>query len=350
MNTRTRNLDTVLLSLEILRRIPRGRKITAVELHEQLSHAGFVRDLRSIQRHLDTLSEHFDIERDDRSRPYGYRWLAKAGGLSLPTLTPQESLLLRLAEEHLKHLLPAPLLKSLDGFFSQARINLNDRQHARLEKEWTQKVRVVSNTLPLLPPRIAPGVFEAVSQALYENRWLQIDYRNARRQRRRHDIMPLGLAQQGANLYLVCRFRDFNNERTLAVHRILTAVISDLCFERPPEFDLAAYEDEGRFQYGEGQPIRLSFHISKDAGAHLLESRLAPDQQMEEHEDSFQVSATVLDSLLLERWLRGFGEDIWGVEKTPHNPINSISTLTSSGMLASKVVTKAASAPGASCG
>ncbi|MFT0850378.1 WYL domain-containing protein [Achromobacter sp. F4_2707] len=315
MTTRTRNLDTVLLSLEILRRIPRNRKITAQELHEQLQHAGFTRDLRSIQRHLDTLSEHFDIERDDRTRPYGYRWLARAGGLSLPFLTPQESLLLHLAEEHLKHLLPAPLLKSLDDFFFQARVNLNDPERAKLEKEWTHKVRVVSTTLPLLPPHIAPGVFNTVSQALYENRWLHIDYRNARRQRRRHDIMPLGLAQQGPTLYLVCRFRDFNNERTLAIHRILSAEISDLSFERPADFNLAAYEDEGRFQYGEGRRIRLSFYIDKDAGAHLLESRLAADQTVEETPESYLIRATVLDSLLLDRWLKGFGDAVWGIEK-----------------------------------
>lgn len=315
MNKRPRNLDTVLLSLEILRRIPRGRKITAQELHSQLTHAGFSRDLRSIQRHLDTLSEHFDIERDDRTKPYGYRWLPHAAGLSLPSLTPQESLLLRLAEEHLKHLLPAPLLKSLEGFFSQARIKLSDPQSARLEKEWTRKVRVVSTTLPLLPPRIDPDIFDTVSQALYENRWLQIDYRNARGQRRSYDIMPLGLAQQGVNLYLVCRFRNFNNERTLAIHRIRSAEISDLSFERPPEFDLAAYEDEGRFQYGEGRRIRLHFHISKRSGIHLLESRLSADQEVEETENGYRVSATVLDSLLLERWLLGFGEEVWGVTK-----------------------------------
>jgi len=320
MNARMRNLDTVLLSLEILRRIPRGRKITAQELHDQLTHAGFPRDLRSIQRHLDTLSEHFDIERDDRTRPYGYRWLPQANGLSLSSLTPQESLLLRLAEEHLKHLLPAPLFKSLNGFFSQARINLSDPHSAKLEKEWTQKVRVVSSTLPLFPPRIASGVFETVSQALYENSWLQIDYRNARRQRRQHDIMPLGLAQQGPTLYLVCRFRDFDNERTLAMHRILAAERTGIPFDRPPEFNLAAYEDEGRFQYGDGQRIQLSFHIRKDAGAHLLESRLSVDQQVEESENSYRITATVLDSLLLERWLLGFGEEIWGVEKVVASP------------------------------
>lgn len=314
---RTNTLDTVLLSLEILRRIPRGRKITAQALHQQLKHAGFHRDVRSIQRHLDVLASHFDIERDDRSKPYGYQWLPRAHAMSLPSLTAQESLLLRLAEEHLRPLLPAPLLKSLEGFFAQARINLNDPAHAQLEREWTQKVRVVSTTLPLLPPRIAPGVFEAVSQALYENRWLRIDYRNARRQRGSHDVMPLGLAQQGANLYLVCRFRDYNNERTLAVHRILKADVSDLRFTRPPEFNLSAYEDEGRFQYGEGKPVRLTFCITKSAGAHLHESPLAHDQQIDEAEDHYRVSVTLLDSLLLHRWLNGFGEDVWDIHMAP---------------------------------
>lgn len=314
---RPRHLDTVLLTLEILRRIPRRRKITAQELHEQLWHAGFRRDVRSIQRHLDALCSHFEIERDDRTKPYGYQWLPHAGGMSLPGLTPQESLLLRLAEEHLRPLLPAPLLRSLKGFFAQARINLNDPARGRQEREWTRKVRVVSTTLPLLPPRIPDGVFEAVSQALYENRWLRIDYRNARRQRHRHDVMPLGLVQQGANLYLVCRFDGYDNERTLAVHRILSAEVSDLGFTRPAGFDLAAYENEGRFQYGDGRRIRLRFNIAREAGAHLLESPLAPDQQIETFPDSYRITATLLDSLLLARWLNGFGGKVWDVQKTP---------------------------------
>lgn len=323
MNTRSRNLDTVLLCLEILRRIPHGRRITAQELHDQLCHAGFSRDLRSVQRHLDTLSAHFDIERDDRSKPYGYRWLPHARGLSLPSLTSQESLLLRLAEEHLKSLLPVPLLKSLAGFFAQARLNLSDAASARLEKEWTRKVRVVSTTLPLLPPRIASGVFEVVSQSLYENLWLRIDYRNARRRRRHYDIMPLGIAQQGASLYLVCRFRGFSDERILAMHRILAAETSGIPFERPADFDLAAYEGEGRFQYHVGERIRLSFHITKNAGAHLLESFLSADQKVVEYEDSYRITATVPMSLLLRRWLNGFGDEVWDVEQVAVDDIEN---------------------------
>ena len=139
MAKRPDTLDTALLMVELLRRIPRGRKVTTGELHQQLKSAGFDRDLRTIQRQLEILSEHFDIERDERSKPYGYRWLERAQGLAVPRLTPQESLLLLLAQEHLKNLLPARLMQSMDGFFTQARRNLGDSQGqgagpARLER------------------------------------------------------------------------------------------------------------------------------------------------------------------------------------------------------------------------
>ena len=49
MAKRPDTLDTALL-VELLRRIPRGRKITTRELHQQLQSAGFERDLRTIQR------------------------------------------------------------------------------------------------------------------------------------------------------------------------------------------------------------------------------------------------------------------------------------------------------------
>ena len=70
--------ETVLLALELLRRIPRNSKVSAPELHKQLAEAGVERDLRTIQRQLEMLSDHFDIERDLQSKPYGWRstgWL-----------------------------------------------------------------------------------------------------------------------------------------------------------------------------------------------------------------------------------------------------------------------------------
>ena len=234
MSKRPDTLETTVLAIELLRRIPRGRKVTASELQSQLKAAGIERELRTIQRQLESLSEHFEIDRDDRSKPYGYCWREQSKGLALLSLTPQESLLLGLAEAQLKHLLPARLMQSMDSFFAQARRNLGPTSTAKLEREWAQKVRVVATTQPLLAPKIKPGVFEAASEALYANRWLQVDYLNAKGKRAEHKVMPLGLAQQGPCLYLVCRFEGYDNERSLALHRIHKAQTTTQEFTRPP--------------------------------------------------------------------------------------------------------------------
>jgi predicted DNA-binding transcriptional regulator YafY len=307
MAKRPDTLETVQIALELLRRIPRSQKISASELHAQLSEAGLARDLRTIQRQLEMLTRHFDIERDDRSSPYGYRWKELAKGMSLPSLTEQESLLLTLAEQHLRNFLPANLMKSMSGFFAQARTNIGPHTNAKREREWLSKVRVVSETQPLLPPKIKPGVFDEVSNALYANRWLEVDYKNSGGKRSQTEVMPLGLAQQGPRLYLVCRFAGFNNERSLALHRITSAQATTRSFERPKGFDLRKYDNDGRFGFGEGELIKLSFRIDKDAGRHLLESPLSTDQQVVELEDAYEITATVVDSEWLWRWVRGFG-------------------------------------------
>lgn len=315
MAKRSDTLETVLLAVELLRRIPRNHKISTSELHEQLTALGAQRDIRTIQRQMDMLSKHFEIEQDNRNKPYGYKWKERAQGLALPMLSEQESLLLTLAEQHLRDLLPASLMKSMDGFFVQARTNLGPHANTKREREWLSKVRVISTTQPLLAPKISASVFEEVSNALYANKWLKIDYKNAAGKRSNVDVMPLGLAQQGTRLYLVCRYRDFNNERSLALHRIISAKASTFTFERPKGFDLQKYDDDGRFGFGEGKKICLSFKIDKSAGFHLLESPLSADQQVKELEHKYEITATVVETAQLEWWLRGFGEKVSDVQR-----------------------------------
>lgn len=316
MTNQQSSQDVLLFNLELLRRIPRHARVTARELHEQLQAAGFKRDLRTVQRQLDLLSQHFDLERDDSSKPYGYRWLPHAKGLSIPSLTVQESLLLKLAEEQLRYLLPASLMRSMEGFFKQATATLVSSEAPLLERQWRKKVRVVSTSQPLLPPPVDQAVFDTVSEALYRNRWLSLDYRNAQQTLRTGQrVMPLGLAQQGARLYLVCRYHGYDNERSLAINRIQAARMLVDGFVRPRLFDLQRYDEDGRFGFGEGERIRLAFSISKQAGYHLLESPLSEDQVIQELEDGYRVTAIVVDSLMLKQWLLGFGENVWDVRR-----------------------------------
>ena len=301
--------EAVQLALELLKRIPRTHSVTARELHQQLP-AGLARDLRTVQRQLEMLSSQFDIERDESSKPYGYRWKSHSVGLTLPSLTDQESLLLTLAEEQLRTLLPASLMKAMEGFFAQARRRLDPLNGSQRSREWLGKVRVVSDTQPLLPPKIVAGVFEAVSNSLYENRWLLIDYRNAAGKRTTATVMPLGLAQQGPRLYLVCRFEGYDNERSVALHRISHAEMTAAIFKRTADFDLRGYDEDGRFGCGEGERIRLCIRIEKVAGQHLMESPLSTDQEVRELADALEITATVVDSARLRWWLRGFGDAV----------------------------------------
>lgn len=316
MSRRSDSLDTTLLSIELLRRIPRSGKISTSDLHRQVAAAGFERDVRSIQRLLKSLSEHFDIELDDRSKPYGYQWKSDAKGLAVSNLSPQESMLLMLAQEHMRYLLPPRLMKSMDAYFKQAQRNLAGGESVKLEREWPRKVRVIATTQPLLPAKIDTGVFAAVSEALYSNLYLDVDYRNANNQRMRKRILPLGLAQQGGRIYLACRFEGYDDERSIAVHRIQAAKVSTLGFERPKGFDLQTFDEEGRFSFGDGKRVRLTFRTDASNAYYLKETPLADDQQIEERTDgTVEVAATVVDSRLLEVWLKGFGAQIWNVRK-----------------------------------
>ena len=317
MSKRPESLETLQLSHELLRRIPKGRTITAAELHQQLKEAGYERKMRTIQRQLETLSEFFDIDRDDSSKPYRYCWKAQAKGLSLPGLSAQESLLLRLAEQQLSRLLPARLMKSMEGFFAQAHSQLGATGTSQREREWLDKVRVVSTSQPLLPPKVNHGVFEQVSNALYDNQWLDVVYQNANGKKAgTYRVMPLGLVQQGPRMYLACRFEGYNDNRSLALHRIKSATASTLPFVRPKDFDLQQLNDDMGFGDGPPKMIRLRFRIDKANGLHILECPLSADQTHQELPDGYVVTATVADTDVLGRWLNGFGDGVSEIKRT----------------------------------
>jgi predicted DNA-binding transcriptional regulator YafY len=276
--------------------------VTALQLKEQLADAGIMRDLRTIQRLLKALCERFDID-CDYEKPHGYKWKPNASGFSVPAVGAREALLLALAKKQLDDLLPASVAKSLEPYFLQADRVLGPTSKAWKEREWLRKVRVISTTQPLLPPNIANGVLEAVSDALYGNLWLTVDYANASGGRNKCSVTPLGLAQQGPRLYLVCRFEDFGDYRILAVHRIKHAKVSTRTFERPADFDLEKYADDGQFGFGNGRRVKVSFHIPKNLGLYVAECRLSQDQTMEELDSHYRVTATVVQSILLDQWL-----------------------------------------------
>jgi predicted DNA-binding transcriptional regulator YafY len=282
-------------------------------------NAGWNKSERTIQRTLNELASEFGILRDERSKPFGYRWHPDAKGFSVAELSHQESLMLRLSEEYLEGLLPPQLLKSMKGFFEHSRNRLLDPtdKAAALEKQWLKKVLMISERQPLIPPDIDADVFETITEALYQNRVIALAYENAGGKVSEIEVLPLGLVQQGCRFYIVCRYRDSDKEYSLAVHRIKSAKSTIFQFDPPAEFDLRQYADDGRLSFGTGVKVKATFVVDKKVGLHLNETPLAHDQEITDQQDgTIKVTATVVDSILLDKFVYSFGKSLKSYEKS----------------------------------
>ena len=167
--TPTISFEGAVIVLRVLQLIPKHGWTTAREIREILDADGIRLETRTMQRILKTLREHpeiFPLETELEGRTLRYRWSPSAKGFHLPVLSPQDMLLLRLAEEHLLFQLPSSVLAGLRPLFREARQLSSTAPHVKRECSWLQKVKVVSPALSFMPPRIRPLVFENVTQAL----------------------------------------------------------------------------------------------------------------------------------------------------------------------------------------
>ena len=300
------------LIIEILKRIPRNRWISTLELESSLSEAGFIIARRRLQRILKDMCDYdgLCVECDTRSRPYGYRQRLPASDLAATNLRPQEGLLLRLAEEQLKFQLPSSLMRSLEPLFSKARATLKEEGPTRKLAAWLKKVSSVSGTIPMLPPKILPRIFDAVSEALYRGSKLEVQYVNTIGQETIGIVSPLGLVQQEQRLYLVCRFDGYENVRHLALHRMTKARVLDFAAERPKDFELDAYVKSRHFNYSNGRKIRLLLEFTNSVTAkNLQETPFNSTQKLTQGLDGvWRLEAEMDDTVLLDGWIASWKE------------------------------------------
>ena len=86
---------------------------------------GIERDLRSIQRALNTLCEQFEIDCNTNDKPYSYRWKPDAKGLDMPILNEQQSLVLMFGKAIFSRHFTGQYYAIDGGFFKQADYNLD---------------------------------------------------------------------------------------------------------------------------------------------------------------------------------------------------------------------------------
>lgn len=306
--------DALTRQWELLRLIPRERKITVTELHRKLCDLGHEASRRTIERDLEALSRVFAIECDDRSKPFGWRYRLNAQLLQIPGLSESEALSLILMEAYLKNLLPIAVAENLSPYFRAARERFGELNPDMPLQAWLNKVQVVHPGQPLLAPRIDPDIQRVVYEALLKNRQIEMEYQpaGAAGAKRYAPVNPLGLVQQGSVVYLVATIYVYRDPRILALHRVRAAKLLEASAESPEGFGLQAYVQSGAFGFGEQDWwIDLVAVFKSGAGEHLLETPLSAEQQAERlAPGEVKIGARVIYTPQLVRWLTGFGPDV----------------------------------------
>ena len=292
---------------ELLKRLPtRGAGKTASELTRELQAAGFDVSKRQVERDLGELLDAFDLDCNNASIPYGWRWLPSAS-TDLAGMTLADALSLSLVEDMVKPLLPVSLLQGLESRFTQARKKINDLAVENPKARWIDKVRFIQPTQPLLVPQINPIILDTIQECLLADEIVDVEYRGAGAETAHSQrLQPLGLVTRGQITYLVATAWNYSDIRLYAMHRIIQASRTYEHCQKPTGFDLRTYVESGALHFGNGKAIRLRAIVSDALARILIDTPLSEDQKIVGN----NLTATVQDTWQLEWWVLSQGAAI----------------------------------------
>lgn len=300
--------------LRILQLLPHKKDgmITVPRIIEILREDGIDAETRAVQRDMDELSCDFPINCDDTEKPYRWFWDADEV-LAIPAMGQFTALTFQLAEEMLKPLLPKQSFEYLKPNFSTAKHVLHGADK-RKAMSWLKKIRVVPRALRQISAPIKDGVYDTVTQALYDDVQLEISYMAASNKTGKpkiHCINPYALLHRNTITELIGNIDGTSKIIRLMLHRIKAASTLDTKSKKSLTFDLDKFIDSELAQPFSGKEIRLKAWIHKYGKAHVIETPLSKDQTIDDLDDGgIIVTATVRETVELKWWILGLGERI----------------------------------------
>ncbi|MCU7960615.1 MAG: hypothetical protein KZQ58_11605 [gamma proteobacterium symbiont of Bathyaustriella thionipta] len=176
--------DALIRKLRILQMLPREGEggITVNEIQTWLERdfgisvikRNIERDLRALQ---DTEKGGFPLSCDEESKPYQWSWYGNEA-IGIPKMGRHTALTFHLVKELLWPLLTAESLNYLRPNFEAAEKILKKKSEQKTRR-WLDKIRVVPRSLRLIPAPIRKGVLDRVSEALYDEKQIEITYKAA---------------------------------------------------------------------------------------------------------------------------------------------------------------------------
>lgn len=306
--------------LRILQLLPHKKDgmITVPRIIELLREDSIDAETRAVQRDMDELSCDFPINCDDKEKPFRWYWDANEV-LAIPAMGQFTALTFQLAEEMLMPLLPKQSIEYLKPNFSTARHVLHDVDK-RKAHNWLKKIRVVPRSLRQISAPIKDGIYDTVTQALYDDAQLEVTYMAASNKTgnpKIHRINPYALLHRNSTTELICNLDGTDKILRLMLHRIQAANSIKTRSKKSLTFDLDTFIDSELAQPFSGKEIIFKAWIHKYGKTHVIETPLCKDQIIEDtDDDGVIVTATIRETVELKWWILGLGERIKVLEPT----------------------------------
>lgn len=292
------------------------RGLTAPELHSRLKEdcdRYATIDLRTVQRDLADMDASGVIRFITLpSEGKAQRWALQGDGFWNRALSPHSASTLKLVLRHMKGLLPPSAYATLQAQEHQADQMLAFSQAAEHgRRPWEQKLRVLPAGHNLQAPNLSEPVLAAIYDALVQERQLRASYRRPASESvstRDYNVLAL-LVRAPKYQLLVSTDRD---PYVLNVHRILGAQLLDTPTRWPNNFDVDVWVATGAAdtRIGLDEPQQLHLHTTLALADHWRETPLAEAQQIIEVDGFAELTANLILTDALRRYLLGLGDQV----------------------------------------
>ena len=167
--------------------------------------------------------------------------------------------------------------------------------------------------------QIRDRVMETVSEALYEEKRIEITYMAASSKSvasKTYTVIPYAMLHRGTVTELIGRIETDKKIRRWMMHRITKASMTENTAIIPRDFDLDDFVIKQLAYPYSGDDIVLKIWIRHDGINHVTETPLSKDQVIRKIKDGVIVTATVQETVELKWWLLGLGERVKVIKPT----------------------------------
>ncbi len=286
--------------LDLLKRVPRAPgSVTVEELRGWLDTKGYRVDIRSVQRDLVAMAQAMPLDASS-TRPAKWSWRRDAPAMHLGGMDPATAVVMSLAHSVLGPILPKPVRARVKPRFDEA-----ERTD---DSNFVDRVRLIGDGVPRRPPNIDEEVLDLVSEGLYVQRKLMVEYEERDHSMSTLLISPVAMAGRGNRLSLVAS-EDGETTRRLLLHMIKSAQVQAEPAVTPPGFDIDAYIASGQMHYRfNDEPILLELEFDDELRDYLTDQKLSEAQLVHPVEDGrYALVAQVADTSTLRAWILGMG-------------------------------------------